>query len=100
VKLIYYDDPGNPPNVPALYMKLLDVDKVDLVVSGSHPPGTADYAPIVRSIGAAHADVVYIASYPADTVWMVNALHEVGLKARLVGGSGITYPRMRMPAFR
>jgi branched-chain amino acid transport system substrate-binding protein len=34
VKLVYYDDQSNPANVPALYTKLLEVDKVDLVVSG------------------------------------------------------------------
>lgn len=34
VKLIYYDDQSNPATVPALYTKLLDVDKVDLIVSG------------------------------------------------------------------
>jgi branched-chain amino acid transport system substrate-binding protein len=34
VKLIYYDDQTNPPTVPGIYAKLLDVDKVDLVVSG------------------------------------------------------------------
>ena len=34
VKLVYYDDQSNPANVPALYTKLLDVDKVDLIVSG------------------------------------------------------------------
>jgi hypothetical protein len=33
---------------------------------------------------AAHADVVYVASYPGDSVGMVNALHEVGMKARLL----------------
>src|SRR5262245_1817740 len=32
VKLIYYDDQSNPSTVPAIYTKLLDVDKVDLVV--------------------------------------------------------------------
>jgi branched-chain amino acid transport system substrate-binding protein len=41
----------------------------------------------VRAIQATHADVVYIASYPADSVGMVSALHEVGLKAWLVGGN-------------
>jgi branched-chain amino acid transport system substrate-binding protein len=190
VKLVYYDDQSTPPNVPALYTKLLDVDKVDIVVSGygtnmtvpampivmahnrmfmtlfalavnaefqyprffgmipagpaaeakrafsrgffqvakamdpapktlaivgtdaessrnaiegalanakdagltvifnrSYPPTTNDFSPIVRSIQAAHPDVVYIASYPADSVGMVNALHEVGMKARLVGGN-------------
>lgn len=190
VKLVYYDDQSTPPNVPGLYTKLLDVDKVDLVVSGygtnmtvpampivmahnrmfmtlfalavnsdfkyprffgmipagpaagarrafsqgffdtakamnprpktlaivgtdaessrnaiegaldnakeagleviynrSYPPTTNDFSPIVRSIQSTKAEVVYIASYPADSVGLVNALHEIGLKARLVGGN-------------
>jgi branched-chain amino acid transport system substrate-binding protein len=34
VKLIYYDDQSTPPTVPGIYTKLLDVDKVDVIVSG------------------------------------------------------------------
>ncbi|TMJ49160.1 MAG: branched-chain amino acid ABC transporter substrate-binding protein, partial [Alphaproteobacteria bacterium] len=34
VKLIFYDDQTNPATVPGIYTKLLDVDKVDLIVSG------------------------------------------------------------------
>src|SRR5256886_10346626 len=34
VKLIYYDDQSNPSTVPGIYTKLLDVDKVELVVGG------------------------------------------------------------------
>ena len=34
VKLVYYDDQSNPAQVPGIYSKLLDVDKVDLIVSG------------------------------------------------------------------
>jgi branched-chain amino acid transport system substrate-binding protein len=34
VKLVYYDDQTNPATVPGIYTKLLDVDKVDLIVSG------------------------------------------------------------------
>jgi branched-chain amino acid transport system substrate-binding protein len=34
VELVYYDDQTNPSTVPSIYNKLLDVDKVDLVVSG------------------------------------------------------------------
>ena len=34
VELVYYDDQTNPSTVPSIYTKLLDVDKVDLVVSG------------------------------------------------------------------
>ena len=32
VKLIYYDDQTNPATVPDIYVKLLDVDKVDLII--------------------------------------------------------------------
>lgn len=42
VEFVYYDDQTNPSTVPGLYTKLLDVDKVDLVVSGY---GTAVIAP-------------------------------------------------------
>src|ERR1700745_457963 len=34
VELVYYDDQGNPANVPGIYGKLLDVDNVDLVIGG------------------------------------------------------------------
>jgi branched-chain amino acid transport system substrate-binding protein len=34
VQLVYYDDQSNPSTVPGIYSKLLDVDKVDLVVGG------------------------------------------------------------------
>jgi branched-chain amino acid transport system substrate-binding protein len=33
VKLIYYDDQSSPAQVPSIYTKLLDVDKVDFAVS-------------------------------------------------------------------
>src|SRR5467141_1410392 len=42
VKLVYYDDQTNPATVPGIYTKLLDVDKVDLVVG---PYATAQVAP-------------------------------------------------------
>lgn len=190
VKLVYYDDQSTPPNVPGIYTKLLDVDHVDLVVSGygsnvtapavpvvmghnrlfmtlfalaineefkykryfgmiptgpgalakqafsrgffdtamsmnpkpttvaivgtdaessrnavegamknadaaglkvvynqSYPPSTTDFSAILRAIQARNPDVLYIASYPGDSVGWVNALHENGVKARLVGGN-------------
>ena len=31
VKLVYYDDQSNPSVVPAIYAKLFDIDKIDLV---------------------------------------------------------------------
>ena len=34
VKLVYSDDQSSPSQVPSIYAKLLDIDKVDLIVSG------------------------------------------------------------------
>jgi branched-chain amino acid transport system substrate-binding protein len=42
VQRIFYDDQSNPANVPSIYTKLLDVDKVDLI-NGNY--GTAMLAP-------------------------------------------------------
>src|SRR5690242_20431721 len=188
VKLVYYDDQSNPATIPGIYTKLLDVDKVDLIVSGyatnmiapampiimqhnrtflslfglavnsefkypkyfsftptggpdpkqsfaagffalamaqnpkpqtlamvgadaefphnamegarvlakqaglkvvydkTYPPTTTDYTPIVRAIQATNPDIVLVCSYPPDTVGMIRAAHEVGLKTKLFGG--------------
>jgi len=188
VKLIYYDDQSNPAQVPGIYTKLLDVDKVDLVVSGyatnmiapampivmqrkrtflallglavnsefkypgyfsitptggpspkqsfaegffevgiaqnpkpqtlaivgadaefphnamqgarelakkhglkivydqTYPPATSDYSPIVRAIQATNPDMVLVCSYPPDTVGIIRAANEIGLKTKLFGG--------------
>jgi branched-chain amino acid transport system substrate-binding protein len=47
VKLIYYDDQSNPSTVPGIYTKLLDVDKVDLVVGGYATAMLAPAMPVV-----------------------------------------------------
>jgi branched-chain amino acid transport system substrate-binding protein len=47
VELVFYDDQSNPSAVPAIYTKLLDVDKVDLLLSGYATVPTAAAMPIV-----------------------------------------------------
>lgn len=47
VELVYYDDQTKPANIPAIYSKLLDVDKVDFVVSGYGTNLAAAAMPIV-----------------------------------------------------
>ena len=188
VKLVFYDDQSNPSTVPGIYTKLLDVDKVDIAVSGyatnmvapampimmqrkktflalfglavnsefkypnyfaiqpaggpnpkqafaegffevamaqtpkpqtmamvgadaefphnamqgarelakkhgvkivydkTYPPATTDYAPIVRAIQATEPDIVLVCSYPPDSVGIVRAANEIGLKTKLFGG--------------
>lgn len=190
VELISYDDQSSPAAVPGIYTKLLDVDKVDLVVSGyatnmiapamptimqkkmlfmglfglavntnfgydryfgiqphgenaavdmsqgffdaamsmdpkpktiaivgadaeypaaamvgaretikklglkivydkTYPPNTTDFSPVMRAIQATTPDVVFVASYPPDTVGMIRAANEVGLKTKVFGGGMI-----------
>ena len=187
VEIVVYDDQTNPATVPGIYTKLLEVDKVDLIISGygtnliaplmpiamerklvlmgmfglannekyqypnyfqiqpagpepqtsmpigffelaakqnprpqtvalvgadaeypqnamvgarelvkkfgfktvydkNYPPSTADYTPIVRAIKATNPDVVFVASYPPDSVGMLRAAHEVGLQPKIFGG--------------
>ena len=33
IKLVFYDDQSNPANVPGIYTKLIEIDKVDLLIS-------------------------------------------------------------------
>jgi branched-chain amino acid transport system substrate-binding protein len=190
VKLVYYDDQTNPSLVPGIYTKLLDVDKVDLVVSAygtnvtapalpvviqhnktfmglfamdvneefrypkyfsmlpvgpdpraaisegffeivkankeklglktialavddgeatrntadgarvnlkktglqvvydkTYPPTTTDFTPIIRAIQATNPDIVYIASYPPDSVGLIRAMHELGLNTKVCCGT-------------
>ena len=47
VKLVYYDDKSAPQEIPGIYTKLLDVDKVDLVVSAYATNDVAPAMPVV-----------------------------------------------------
>jgi branched-chain amino acid transport system substrate-binding protein len=190
VKLDYYDDQTNPSLVPGIYTKLLDVDKVDLVISGygtnvaapampvvighnmnfislfaldineefhynryfsmlpvgpdprpaisegffeiikankeklglktialavgdgeatrntadgarvnlkkaglevvydrTYPLTTTDFSPIIRAMQATNADIMYVSSYPADSVGIIRSVHEQGLNTKIFGGN-------------
>jgi len=188
VKLVYYDDQSNPSNIPGLYTKLLDVDKVDVIASSyatnmiapampivmqhdrtffsllglavnsefnykryfsmtptggpkpkesftegffeiaaeqtpkpmtiamcgadaefprnamdgarqvvkrlglkivydkTYPPTTTDYTPVVRAMAATNPDIFLACSYPADSVGIIRASHEIGFKPKVYGG--------------
>src|SRR5258708_29845709 len=47
IKLVFYDDQSNPSTVPGIYTKLIDVDKVNLVVSGYATNMVAPAMPVV-----------------------------------------------------
>jgi branched-chain amino acid transport system substrate-binding protein len=56
------------------------------VYDRTYPPSTNDYTPIVRAIKATNPDIVFIASYPPDSVGMLRAAHEVKLEPKIMGG--------------
>ena len=62
-------------------------DGLKIVYNRSYPPSTTDFSPIVRAIQATHADLVVIASFPPDSVGIIHAAHEIGLKAQMFGGA-------------
>ena len=56
------------------------------VYDKTYPPTTTDYTPIVRAIAATNPDIFLACSYPADTVGLIRASHEVGFKPKIYGG--------------
>lgn len=52
-----------------------------------YPPGTVDLTPVARKIKALNPDIVFVGSYPPDSVGMIRAAKEVGLKPKLFGGA-------------
>jgi len=64
-----------------------------IVYDHTYPPNTTDYSPIVHAIEAVNPDLVFVASYPLDSVGIVRAATELGLKAQMFGGGmvGLQY---------
>src|ERR1043165_4213884 len=60
-----------------------------LVYDQSYPPSTTDFAPVMRAVQAANADIVFVAAYPPDTVGIVRAAAEIGLTPKMFGGTMI-----------
>src|SRR5262249_33707181 len=58
-----------------------------IVYDKSYPPPTTDFIPVMRSIQASNADVVFAAAYPPDTVGIVRAANEIGLTPKMFGGT-------------
>jgi branched-chain amino acid transport system substrate-binding protein len=61
----------------------------EVVYDKSYPPGTTEFAPILRAIQNTNPDLIYVCAYPPDTVGFVRAADEIGLKAEMFGGAMI-----------
>jgi branched-chain amino acid transport system substrate-binding protein len=51
IEFLAYDDQGNPANTPGIYTKLLDVDRVDLLIAPYATVPTAPLMPLVKERG-------------------------------------------------
>jgi branched-chain amino acid transport system substrate-binding protein len=69
VELVYYDDQSNPANVPGLYTKLIDVDKVDLLVG---PYATNMVAPAIPVLMQSKRTTIGILANAANSKFHYN----------------------------
>ena len=49
------------------------------VYSQNYPPTTVDFSTMIRAIRAAKPDIVFVMSYPNDSVAIVRAVNEIGV---------------------
>ena len=61
---------------------------LNIVYEQNYPPNTVDFSSMLRAIRAAKPDMVFVASYPGDSVAIVRAVNEVGVgsSVKLFGG--------------
>jgi branched-chain amino acid transport system substrate-binding protein len=64
VELVFYDDQSNPQNVPGLYTKLIEVDKVDLLIG---PYATNMVAPAIPVMMQYHKTTIGILANAANS---------------------------------
>src|SRR5258706_6176162 len=58
------------------------------VYNQNYPPATTDFSSLVRGIRAAKPDIVFVMSYPPDSVAIVRAVNEIGVgeSVKIFGG--------------
>jgi branched-chain amino acid transport system substrate-binding protein len=61
---------------------------IKIVYEQNYPPATVEFSAMMRAIRAAKPDMVYIASYPPDTVGILRAVNEIGVgdSVKIFGG--------------
>ena len=93
VDLVYYDDQSKPATVPGIYTKLLDVDKVDLVVGPYGTNMNAPAMPVVMQKGKVFIslfalDVNSEFHYPKYFSFLPSGEAEGCVQRRLLPGRG------------
>src|SRR6516162_6139534 len=80
VELVNYDDKSDSGQVPALYTKLIEVDKVDLVISSYSTALIAPALPVVMSHGMAFVTLLGSGTNDAFKYDRVVSINPVGGK--------------------
>jgi len=60
---------------------------LEVVYDRTYPLNTTDFSPIIRAMQATNADIMYVSSYPADSVGIIRSVHEQGLNTKIFGGN-------------
>src|SRR6516165_8634592 len=105
VELVFYDDQSNPQNIPGLYTKLIEVDKVDLLIG---PYATNMVAPTIPILMQYHKTTVGILANAANSKFHYNQYFSMlptahGRRSRRPAGSSwcwIRNIRRRPPTTR
>lgn len=61
----------------------------EIVYDRSYPPSNQDFVPTLRAIKATNPDILYVASYPPDSVGLIRTASEIGLDVKMFGGAMI-----------
>jgi branched-chain amino acid transport system substrate-binding protein len=71
---------------------------LQVVYDQNYPPTTVDFSSMLRALKAAKPDLVFIASYPADSAALVRSINEIGVgsSVKMLGGAmvGLHYPAL------
>ena len=61
---------------------------LNTVYDQNYPPTTTDFSSLIRAIRQTNADVVFVASYPNDSVAIVRSVNEIGIgrSVKIFGG--------------
>ncbi len=59
--------------------KLIKDSGLELIYDQNYPPTTTDFSSIIRGVRARRPDMVFVASYPNDSVAIVRAVNEIGI---------------------
>jgi branched-chain amino acid transport system substrate-binding protein len=61
----------------------------EVVYDRNYPPSNQDFVPTLRAVKAANPDILYVASYPPDSVGIIRAANEIGFDVKMFGGAMI-----------